>query len=158
DTAAPTVSLTAPSGGSATNDTTPTYSGAAGTATGDSTSVTVNIYSGSSASGSPVQSRAATRSGGTWTIDGSPALAAGTYTAQASQGDSAGNTGTSSANTFTINGPPVVTLTSPADGAVLATHTPAVSGGRGQAAGDLPTVTVKIYAGTSASGSAIQTL
>ena len=57
--------------------------------------MTVNIYAGATATGSPVQTLAATRSGGTWTIDGSPGLAAGTYTAQATQTDTAGNTGTS---------------------------------------------------------------
>jgi hypothetical protein len=44
-------------------------------------------------------------------------LAAGTYTAKAEQADSAGNTGFSSANTFRINAPPVVSAT-PASQAV----------------------------------------
>ena len=74
DTTPPAVTLTAPADSARTNDTTPTYSGAAGNATGDSASVTVTIYAGATATGSPVQTLIATRSGGTWTIDGSPAL------------------------------------------------------------------------------------
>ena len=88
----------------------------------------------------------------------SPPLPDGQYTAQASQGDSAGNTGTSGTRTFTVNGPPVVTVTNPAAGAVLDDNTPAIGGDRGTAAGDLQTVTLKIYAGSTATGSPVQTL
>src|SRR5206468_459353 len=116
DTSAPVVTLTAPADAARTNDTTPTYNGAAGNLTGDSASATVNIYTGSAVTGSPVQTRVATRSGATWTIDGSPALAAGTYTAQATQVDAAGNTGTSAPHTFVIDvTAPTVTLTAPAN-------------------------------------------
>jgi hypothetical protein len=99
---APTVTLTAPAAGSRTTDTTPTLSGAAGNQTGDSSIVTVKIYSGSSATGTPVQTRTATRSGTAWSTTATT-LAAGTYTAQATQTDNASNTGTSNANTFTID-------------------------------------------------------
>jgi hypothetical protein len=99
---APAVTLTTPADGSATNDTTPTLSGAAGNVTGDSTTVTVKIYSGSSATGTALQTKTVTRSGATWTTTAST-LAVGTYTAQATQTDTAGNTGTSSANTFTVD-------------------------------------------------------
>jgi hypothetical protein len=99
----PAVTLTTPADGSAINDTTPTLSGAAGNASGDSTTVTVKIYSGSSATGTPVQTKTPSRgSGATWMTTAST-LAAGIYTAQATQTDTAGNTGTSSANTFTID-------------------------------------------------------
>jgi Bacterial Ig-like domain len=102
DYIAPTVTLTAPAAGASTNSTTPTLSGAAGNATGDATTVTVNIYSGSSATGTPVQTITPTRSGATWTTTAST-LTAGTYTAQATQTDTGGNTGTSTANTFTVD-------------------------------------------------------
>ena len=82
--------MTAPADGSRTNDTTPTYSGAAGTATGDSASVTVKVYAGATATGSPVQTLTATRSAATWTVDARRRLAEGTYTAQATQADDAG--------------------------------------------------------------------
>jgi hypothetical protein len=87
------VTLTAPADGSADRDTTPTFGGAAGNLTGDSASVTVNIYVGTGTGGAIAQTRVAARTGGTWTIDGSPALAAGTYTAQATRVDAANNTG-----------------------------------------------------------------
>jgi hypothetical protein len=102
DWVAPAVTLTAPANGGATNDTTPTLSGAAGSATGDATTVTVKIYSGSSATGTPVQTVTPSRSGATWTATAAT-LAVGTYTAQATQADSASNTGTSTANAFTID-------------------------------------------------------
>ena len=102
DTTPPSLTLTDPPDGSTTNDNTPTYDGTAGTAPGDLDTVTVKIYAGATATGSPVQTLSATRSGGSWTVDGSPALADGTYTAQAEQSDTAGNTGQSAPHTFTI--------------------------------------------------------
>ena len=144
------MTLTAPADGARTNDTTPTYSGAAGNATGDSASVTVKIYAGAAATGSPVQTLTATRSGGTWTIDGSPTLTAGTYTAQATQTDTAGNTGTSTAKTFVIDTTaPTISLTAPTDGATVFTGTPSFAGVAGTGAGDGATVTVKVFQGAT---------
>src|SRR5205814_4763588 len=55
----------------------------------------------------------------------SPALSEGTYTAQATQSDTAGNTGSSAAHTFTVDvTAPTVTLTSPAAGAHTNDSTP----------------------------------
>jgi hypothetical protein len=99
---APVVTLTTPADGSRISSTTPTLSGTAGNKTGDSTTVTVKIYSGSSATGTPVQTKTTTRSSTTWSTTAS-ALTAGTYTVQASQTDSSGNTGTSNANTFVLD-------------------------------------------------------
>ena len=98
---APPVTLTAPTAGSTVGPT-PTLSGAAGNASGDGTIITVKIYSGSTATGSPVQTRMPTRSGATWTTTAT-ALASGTYTAQATQTDNAPSTGTSAAVTFTVD-------------------------------------------------------
>ncbi|MCW3016576.1 MAG: Fibronectin type domain protein [Solirubrobacterales bacterium] len=110
DTTAPAVTLTAPANGSATNGTTPTISGAAGNATGDSTTVTVRIYNGTGTGGTVAQTIPVTRSAATWTT--TPAtLPDGTYTAQATQPDTAGNTATSTANTFTVDATaPTVTV------------------------------------------------
>ena len=120
DATGPTVTLTGPPNGSTiTNQTETTFSGAAGTAPGDSSTVTVKVYSGSSASGSPVQTLSASVSGGSWSAPASSALADGTYTAQAEQSDSAGNTGKSSANTFTVEAPPPkTTITSAPSGRI----------------------------------------
>ena len=99
DTLAPAVTLTTPANPAYTNVTTPALSGAAGNATGDSTTVTVKIYN---AGGTLLQTLTPTRTGATWSATAA-ALAQGTYTAQASQTDSAGNVGTSTTNTFTVD-------------------------------------------------------
>ena len=102
DETPPVLTLVTPADDSITNDTTPTYSGAAGTAAGDLSAITVKIYAGTTATGLPVQTLTIDKTGGTWTVDGTTPLAPGTYTAQAQQSDQAGNTGFSTANTFTV--------------------------------------------------------
>src|SRR5439155_26741549 len=94
DTSAPIVSLVNPANGAETNDTTPTLSGVAGTLSGDSATVYIRIYSGATATGTPVQTRTATRDAltGAYTVDAT-ALAEGQYTAKASQSDSDGKSG-----------------------------------------------------------------
>jgi len=122
DTAAPAVTLTTPANGGAVTTQTPTLSGAAGqvaaatTASADSTAIAVNIYSGSSATGTPLQTLSTTRSAGSWSVVANT-LAAGQYTAQATQSDGAGNVGQSSANTFTVALGPITAITFPADSA-----------------------------------------
>jgi Big-like domain-containing protein len=101
--AAPSPSLDAPVSGSATSDTTPAYAGTAGDAPEDLPTVTVTVYGGSTASGEVVQTLTATRSGTAWSVGGSAPLADGTYTAQAQQSDTLGETGSSSSATFTID-------------------------------------------------------
>jgi hypothetical protein len=102
DWVAPAVTLTAPADASSTKSTSVTLSGAAGNATGDATTVTLEIYSGSTVTGTPVLTRAVLRSAATWSTIVTT-LGQGTYTAQATQDDSAGNTATSTAHTFTID-------------------------------------------------------
>jgi hypothetical protein len=103
DATAPTVTLTTPANGSTTNDSTPTFAGRAGTNQGDSGNVTVNVYAGASASGTPLQRLTATATGGSYSTDAPSALADGTYTAQAEQVDMAGNVGRSVAATVAVN-------------------------------------------------------
>jgi titin len=100
---APTVTLTAPASGSSTSNTTPTFSGVAATVTGDSP-VTVNLYTGSTASGTPVETLTAAwnPSTGAWSVPASAVLPNGTYTAQATQTDATSDVGASGADTFTI--------------------------------------------------------
>ena len=70
----------------------------------------------------------------------------------------AGNTGTSAAVTFTVDTtPPVVAVTTPVAGAVLNSSKPTLSGLAGQAGGDDPSVTLKLYAGSTVAGSPMQT-
>jgi hypothetical protein len=106
DTAAPALTLVSPASGSSTNDSTPALSGAAGTAVGDSSTVTVKVWTGAGTSGSPVRTLTTTQSTGSWSTSVSPALPDGVYTARAEQSDSAGNTGLSGTRTFTIDTAP----------------------------------------------------
>ena len=155
DTKAPTVSLN--SVPSPTSDSTPSFSGAAGTASGDLATVKLRIYAGASATGSPLRTVEVTRSGSTWSASSGGVLSDGTYTAQAEQSDTAGNTGRSEASTFTIDtAGPSVSLAAVAS----PTNNPKVgfSGGAGAAAGDLATVKLKIYAGAVVSGSPMRTV
>jgi hypothetical protein len=102
DGTAPALTLTTPANGSASSDTTPTLSGAAGNAATDSTTVTVKIYNGTGTGGTVAQTLTPTRTTSTWTTTAAT-LTQGTYTAQATQTDTAGNVATSAANTFTVD-------------------------------------------------------
>ncbi len=55
----------------------------------------MKVYSGSAATGTPVQTLTTTRSTTSWSVATSPNLGYGTYTVQATQSDAAGNIGTS---------------------------------------------------------------
>lgn len=122
DWVAPAVTLTAPADGSYTKSTSVTVSGAAGAATGDAATVTLNVYSGSGATGTPVLTRSVTRSGSTWSTSVTT-LGQGTYTAQATQADAAGNAGTSATRTFTIDTTaPAATSIAAANGTGTAGH------------------------------------
>ncbi len=112
----PVVTVTSPEEGAVLGTSTPTLTGGAGAEPWDETVKVViheGLARGESASGSASMDK------GSWSY--SPHLSNGVYTAQASQRDEVGETGTSGAVTFTVDAtPPAVTLTSPR-GAVLAT-------------------------------------
>jgi hypothetical protein len=153
DTTPPVVSIDALA--SPTRDAEPTLAGGAGSALGDEPTVTVTIYAGNSTAGKVIVSQAVPQAGGAWSYK-APHLADGQYTAQASQSDEAGNVGTSSTTTFTVDTTaPKVTLTSPQDGVVLDGSRPTFSGGAGHEPGDEPSITLRIYKGSSVSGSPI---
>ena len=103
--AAPSPTLDTPANGSATSDATPEYAGTAGDAPDDLPTVTVTVYSGGAVGGQVVQTLTATRSadGTAWSVEGSPPLADGIYTARAEQSDSLDETGSSSPATFTVD-------------------------------------------------------
>ena len=143
---------------SPTNDSTPTLTGGAGVEVGDDQTVAVTIYEGVSVGGSVAASESVTPSGGAWSYT-APQLADGTYTAQASQSDDAGNTGTSALVTFTIDTtPPKVTLTSPAHGSSASGSSQAVSGSAGTAEGDQPAITIQLFAGSTTTGQALEAI
>ena len=146
NTEAPRVTLNAPAARS--SDTTPSFSG---TAT-DTTTVSVSVYKGTSASGTPVAAATATGTGGTWGSGPvSAELKTGTYTAQAVQKSSLGNAdGVSESRTFEVNtNAPEVTLNAPP--ARSNDTTPAFGG----TASEQTPVTVEIFKGTTATGSAV---
>jgi triacylglycerol esterase/lipase EstA (alpha/beta hydrolase family) len=105
DTIPPLVSLSDPESGSVADTHTPTFSGTAGTAYGDSPAVAVKVYAGSSVAGTPKWTLQTTAADGAWLIVASW-LPNGTYTAVAEQGDAAGNIGLSAAHTFAVAAPP----------------------------------------------------
>ena len=158
DTIAPVVTLTAPAGGSTINDATPVLAGAGGTASGDDASVTVAVYAGTSASGTPLQTLSAPVLGGAWSVAAGQ-LVDGTYTARATQHDTAGNVGASATTTFTIfTAGPHVTLLVPPAGTRTNDTTPTFSGAAGTAPGDHATVTLRLFVGPTATGTPVQAL
>src|SRR5205823_3001370 len=101
DTIAPEASVAQPLAGAVTSAT-PTFTGTAGTTPGDSSAVSVRVYSGPMVTGLPVQTLTATQSAGSWSTTAVQPLATGTYTVQAEQSDASGNVGTSVPRTFTV--------------------------------------------------------
>ena len=155
DLTPPVVVLSSPAAGSVTNDSTPTFSGTAGTATGDAGAVTVVIRVGTEASGKPHSAFSAPVNPATGVWAGQPAaLADGTYTARAEQSDAAGNKDESAPRTFTIDTtPPAVAVSSPPNGSATNDTTPTFSGTAGTATGDAGEVTLLLWSGTTTTGS-----
>jgi hypothetical protein len=129
---------------SPSNDTTPSFSGTAS----DTTPVKVQIY----AAGKVVSEAMATGTGGGWiSASASPALKDGQYTATATQTSSLGNHfGVTAPVTFTVDRtPPHITLTSPAEGSSTTSGSQLVEGSAGTVQGDLPHVTIQLFAGAT---------
>jgi hypothetical protein len=137
----PALTLTSPS---ATNPTEPqtdvVFAGAAGDEYGDSDSVDLTLYRGTSASGTPLGTATATRNGAVWGETWSPQLALGTYTLVASQENIVNQT-TTVTRTFTVAAPGSVTgaVTISAAGTVSARL--ACLAGAGRCTGDVLIVT-----------------
>ena len=160
DSEAPTVTLVHPAGGSVTNDTTPTLDGVAGTAPGDDANVTVEIYDGSDASGTPAQTLEAPRdpSSGEWSVTPGSALVEGEHTIRAAQSDAADNVDRSEPHTVTVDTtPPTVVLDQPAAGSATNDATPTIDGTAGTAAGDSLTVQVRVFAGDRPTNTPVRT-
>jgi hypothetical protein len=112
DTTAPGVSISSPADGAAIGGATLSVSGSGGVDPGDATAVKLNVFSGTSASGSPVKTLSVIVSAGSWSTD-VEGLADGTYTLQATQSDSLGNVGTSAPVKVTLGSRVAVTSVSP---------------------------------------------
>ncbi|HZP29794.1 MAG TPA: Ig-like domain-containing protein [Acidimicrobiia bacterium] len=115
DNHAPVVALGAPADGVTTTVRTVVFTGSGGSDEGDASVVTVRVYAGAGTSGPIAQTLTATRTGATWSVTSAP-LDDGRYTVLATQGDAAGNAGTSAPRAFTID------ATAPAVVAVAATN------------------------------------
>jgi Ca2+-binding RTX toxin-like protein len=102
DKVAPAATVASPANGAATNDATPTISGAAGNAAGDDAVLPVKLYAGPTATGSPLQTANVTRTGTSWSWTPA-ALADGEYTVTVDQNDDAGNDGAIATSTFTVD-------------------------------------------------------
>ena len=160
DTTAPGVTVTVPNDGATTLDPTPTFVGAAGSAPGDGLTVTVEVFAGASASGTPLRSVDVSRSGSGWMLElaVADALEPGTYTVRARQVDDVGNSGVSNTRTFTLlRAAPEVTLTSPATGRGN-DSTPEFAGTAEDRAGDAGSVSVELFSGSDTSGTPFRTL
>ena len=122
DNTAPAPTVTAPAANTFTTPT-PAITGTGGTALGDSANVTVKIYSGSSCTGTAVQSTTAGLTSGAWTWNVPTAITPdGTYSVCVTQTDwtsSPTNSGTSAATTFKVDGTkPTSTVTAPASNTI----------------------------------------
>ena len=91
DKTAPQLTNTTRLYGGKTRDKTPQLRGVAGAANGDAGNVTVRLFRGSTATGTPVESATVPRSATGWTYQTASALRDGVYTAVADQSDAAGN-------------------------------------------------------------------
>jgi Bacterial Ig-like domain len=154
----PAVSITSPGNGAVLNTAQPTFTGVASTAFGAVSAVTLNIYSGASASGPPIQTLLSTPDGsGAYAVAASAPLSSGVYTVQAQQHELSGDVGLSQPVKFIISIPsPVVHLNSP--GGPLTTATPTLTGTAGTASGDANTVKLLVYQGSDTSGTPLRTL
>ena len=101
DTTAPVITIAKPESGQVLGVPTPTLGGVPGAASGDLQEVTAYVYTGSTATGKPIQTLHL--SAGEWAAGASAtALPNGIYTALAEQSDQAGNVGVSEARTFAV--------------------------------------------------------
>jgi hypothetical protein len=104
DTTPPQVTLSSPANGSSTSSGSQLVAGTAGSAPGDASAITINLFVGGTINAAALETLVVQASSGSWsaTFGG---LAVGTYTAQAVQRDQAGNTGTSAPVIFTVDAP-----------------------------------------------------
>lgn len=156
--AAPALTLSTPAPGSLLRGGQPTFSGFADTGFGASSQVTVGVYLGSAATGSPRQRLTTTTSGIAYSVSPGTALADGEYTAQAEQDDrsSPPDAGFSAPVGFVLaNGPPSIGLDA-ISSAPLRTSTPALTGAT-PASGGSP-IQLRVYPGSDTTHSPVRVL
>jgi hypothetical protein len=107
----PRVKITYPANDSSATGESQLLTGSAGTAPRDNRSVTVELFAGATIAPAALATLEVPVSGASWSAVFAP-LRPGTYTAEAIQGDEAGNTGTSIV-TFMLLAPPAQSITPP---------------------------------------------
>src|SRR5262249_32954944 len=130
----------------------PSFSGSAAIAPEDSKTVTVKVYSGTSTSGSPVQTVEASLAGSSWSAGPMPALSEGTYTVQAEQKSFSlgAQPGVSPSSTFTVDATsPPVAISSPPSGGSTSGESVVVEGSAGTDEGDVAQVMVQLFTGSA---------
>jgi hypothetical protein len=107
DTTPPAVTMTTPADGSATTGSSQSVGGAAGTASGDSPTVTADLYAGSQiGQQAPLESVSVQRAGEAWSAVLGGLAAGASYVVRAEQRDDAGNVGISAPVRFTVAASP----------------------------------------------------
>lgn len=152
---APVITIASPLNNTVTNDPMPSFDGSTDEPLEE---VTLSIYSGASAEGTPAQNLTVLPVLEAWSVGSASALPDGTYTAEATQTNLALEAGFSTPVTFTVDTvAPLVSLTPIAPN--TNDPTPTFNGEAGIASGDRPTVKLQIYAGgTPISGTPVDTL
>jgi hypothetical protein len=152
----PTLVIESPLDGSATNNQMPSFSGTTSNSFNGEwletfEPVVLNIYIATPVKGKPVQTLSTPEFlGNMWFLGPVKTLDPGTYIAQAEQSDEAGGPGVSQPVTFTVDTtPPQVTLTSPSNGNSTSSGSQLISGSAGTASGDLPALTIRLFAGAT---------
>jgi hypothetical protein len=150
------VVLSDPSNGALLNGGQPQFSGAADFASNAGDQVVVNLYSGSTAGGTPVRALGASISSGAFSASAS-GLADGTYTAQAVASDGSGDSASSQAVTFQLfNGQPQLSLSAPPG--PIQTAAPTFTGTALTTGGDSGTAYLVIYAANNTDSTPVAVL
>jgi hypothetical protein len=162
--------ITSPQGGSATNNTAPTIAGMTTPLENEEQfwcEVTVKLYAGAEATGTPLQELPQNSLGAcSWlTVPVAP-LEQGTYTLEASgtrywfeEGLLKEEPEESRPVSFTVDtSAPVPAIVSPSPAASVVGSSLAVSGTGGGGVGDLPAVTVQVFAGGEAAGVPVEAI
>src|SRR5258708_6412984 len=164
----PQLVLTSPAAGSATNNTMPVFSGEVDPLEAlNGCEISVQLFKGATVGPTAVQTLPQTTEYEcSWVTAPAAALEPGTYTAQASgttrwrEGEQFKEENLSSAPvTFTVDtAAPAQAIASPSPGARIVGSSLVVSGSAGTARGDLPGVTVQVFAGGGAGGTPVEAI
>jgi len=156
DNTAPSVAITGPAAAARVAPSAVTVTGTAGTATGDNTTVRVEVRSAATPTGPDVSDQTVTvGADGSWSTPVT-GLSDGDYVVVASQSDASGNKGTAGPRAFTVDGTaPGVTLTAPVDGVRLPAGAVTVAGTATRAAGDAATVRIQVWTAANQTGTPV---